>query len=153
MLGTPINDAVADRVVAQLLALDQDPDPSKGITLYLNSPGGSVTASLAICYTLKNVRHPVSTVCIHQCQGAAALVLACGTPGQRFCLSEGSISLLPLTGGRIREGGPTTPKEVERESQQLSEACAELLSERTGRSREQARHDLTQGIELDAAGA
>jgi ATP-dependent Clp protease protease subunit len=153
MVGTPIDDDVANEVVAKLLFLAQDDDPSKGITLYLNSPGGSVTASLAICDTMKYVRPPVSTICIKECQGTAAMLLACGTRGQRFCMSEGRIALLPLSGGRAREGDQTTPEVVEQELQRLFVVCAELLAENTGQSREQVMNDMTNWLELDATDA
>ena len=119
LLGTPIDDDVATRVVAQLLFLESA-SPTEEIRLYINSPGGSVTAALAICDTLTNLKAEVSTVCVGQCSGMAALILALGTPGQRFALTDSHFLLTPLTGGRRPEDAPV----VERMRQDFAERLA-----------------------------
>jgi ATP-dependent Clp protease protease subunit len=154
LLGTPIDEDVATEVIDKLIFLDRDDDLSIDISLYIDSPGGSVTASLTICDTLlKYVRHRVSTLCVQKCAGTAAMLLACGTQGHRFCMPEGRISLLPLSGERAREGLPMNPEVVDQELQRVFVVCAELLAERTGQSREQVMHDMTNWLELDSTDA
>ncbi|MFN7622988.1 MAG: ATP-dependent Clp protease proteolytic subunit, partial [Acidobacteriota bacterium] len=82
-IGTPIDDTVANLVVAQMLFLESE-DPDREISLYINSPGGSVTAGMAIYDTMQFVRCPVTTFCIGQCASMAAVLLAAGTKGRRF---------------------------------------------------------------------
>ena len=85
LLGTPIDDDVANLVIAQLLFLQAE-DPKKDIDLYINSPGGSVTAGLAIYDTIQTVSCNVKTFCLGQCASMGAVLLAAGTPGKRFAL-------------------------------------------------------------------
>ena len=85
LLGTPINDDVANLIIAQLLFLQAE-DPKKDIDLYINSPGGSVTAGLAIYDTIQTVSCNVKTFCLGQCASMGAVLLAAGTPGKRFAL-------------------------------------------------------------------
>src|SRR3954471_12932057 len=84
-IGTPIDDHVANLVTAQLLFLEAE-DPERDIQLYINSPGGSITAGMAIYDTIQFVRPDVSTICIGQAASMAALLLGCGTAGKRFAL-------------------------------------------------------------------
>jgi ATP-dependent Clp protease protease subunit len=84
LLGTPIDDDVANLVIAQLLFLQAE-DPKKDIDLYINSPGGSVTAGLAIYDTIQTVSCDVKTFCLGQCASMGAVLLAAGTPGKRGC--------------------------------------------------------------------
>ena len=98
MLGTPINDDVADLIVAQLLFLQAE-DPKKDIELYINSPGGSVTAGLAIYDTMQLVSCDVKTYCFGQCASMGAVLLAAGTPGKRFALPNSRIMIHQPWGG------------------------------------------------------
>ena len=84
-LGTPIDDNIANLVIAQLLFLEAE-DPEKDINLYINSPGGSITAGLAIYDTMRFIKPDISTICIGQAASMAAVLLAAGTPGKRFAL-------------------------------------------------------------------
>jgi len=99
-IGTPIDDQVANLVVAQLLFL-QSEDPEKEIALYINSPGGNVTAGLAIYDTMQYIRPPVSTICIGMAYSMAAVLLAGGAKGQRYALPHAN-SRIPATWGGMQ---------------------------------------------------
>ena len=98
LLGTPIDDDVANQVIAQLLFLQAE-DPKKEIDLYINSPGGSVTAGLAIYDTIQTISCDVKTVCIGQCASMGAVLLAAGTPGKRCTLAHSRIMIHQPWGG------------------------------------------------------
>jgi ATP-dependent Clp protease protease subunit len=98
MLGTPVNDDVANIIVAQLLFLESE-DPDKGINLYINSPGGSVTAGLAIYDTMQYVKCPVSTICVGQAASMGALLLLAGASGKRYALPNARIMIHQPLGG------------------------------------------------------
>jgi ATP-dependent Clp protease protease subunit len=98
LLGTPISDDIANLIVAQLLFLESE-DPEKDIYLYINSPGGSVTAGLAIYDTMQYVRPQVSTLCVGQAASMAAWLLAAGAKGKRFALPHSRIMIHQPLGG------------------------------------------------------
>jgi len=89
-LGTPIDDQIANLVIAQLLFLEAE-DPDKDVNLYINSPGGSITAGLAIYDTMRFIKPDITTICIGQAASMAAVLLAAGTPGKRFALPNARI--------------------------------------------------------------
>ncbi len=97
-LGTPIDDQIASLIVAQLLFLDAE-DPDKEIQLYINSPGGMVTAGLAIYDTMQHVRSPVSTICTGMAASMGALLLTAGEPGRRLALPNSKIMIHQPSGG------------------------------------------------------
>jgi ATP-dependent Clp protease protease subunit len=97
-IGTPIDDYVANLIIAQLLFLEAE-DPDKDIHIYLNSPGGLVTAGLAIYDTMQYIRPMISTLCMGQAASMAAVLLAAGTPGKRFALPHSRILIHQLMGG------------------------------------------------------
>src|SRR5690554_597883 len=97
-LGTQVNDQIANSIIAQLLFLESD-DPEKEISLYINSPGGSVTAGLAIYDTMQYVKAPVTTICLGQAASMGALLLAAGEPGKRFSLPNSRIMIHQPMGG------------------------------------------------------
>jgi ATP-dependent Clp protease protease subunit len=97
-IGTPIDDYVANLVIAQLLFLEAE-DPDKDIHLYLNSPGGLVTAGLAIYDTMQYIKPKISTLCMGQAASMAAVLLAAGDPGKRFALPHSRILIHQLMGG------------------------------------------------------
>jgi ATP-dependent Clp protease protease subunit len=97
-IGTPIDDYVANLIIAQLLFLESE-DPDKDIHLYLNSPGGLVTAGLAIYDTMQYIRPRISTLCMGQAASMAAVLLAAGEPGKRFALPHSRILIHQLMGG------------------------------------------------------
>jgi ATP-dependent Clp protease, protease subunit len=124
-IGTPIDDQVANLVVAQLLFL-QSEDPDKEIALYINSPGGQVTAGLAIYDTMQYIRPPVSTICIGMAYSMAAVLLAGGAPGQRYALPHANILIHQPWGGM--QGQATDiqihAKEILRTREQLNQILA-----------------------------
>ena len=95
-LGTPIDDQIANLIIAQLLFLEAE-DPDKDISIYINSPGGSITAGLAIYDTMQLIRPDVQTICVGQAASMGAVLLAAGTPGKRFALPN---SRAPLSSSR-----------------------------------------------------
>src|SRR5512137_1708153 len=97
-LGTPIDDTIANLVIAQMLFLESE-DPDKDLYLYLNSPGGIVTAGLAIYDTMQYIKPKVCTICLGQAASMGALLLAAGAPGKRFALPHSRILIHQLLGG------------------------------------------------------
>src|ERR671915_1049239 len=97
-LGTPVDDSVANLVIAQLLFLEAE-DPERDISLYINSPGGVVTAGLAIYDTMQYLRAPVSTICIGMAASMAAVLLAAGAPGKRYALPNSRVMIHQGSGG------------------------------------------------------
>ena len=98
-LGTPLDDAVANLITAQLLFLEAE-DPQKDISLYINSPGGSVSAGMAVYDTMQFIRPSVATICIGQAASIAAVLLSAGTPGKRFVLPNARVLIhQPSVGG------------------------------------------------------
>lgn len=137
-LGTEIDDGVANVIVAQLLHLDSD-DGEREINLYLNSPGGSMTAMLAIYDTMQFISAPVATTCVGQAASAAAVLLAAGRPGQRLILPHGRVLLhQPST-----QGQGTLPDLVlhARELVRVRAQLEQVLSRHTGQPPERLRTD------------
>ena len=146
-LGTEVNDDVANAIIAQMLFLESD-DPDKEITVYINSPGGSITAGLAIYDTMQYVRAPVSTVCLGQAASMAAWILAAGTKGLRKCLPNGRVMIHQPLGG-IR--GQATDIEIHaREILKLREQMNTILAMHTGQSSEQIKQDTERDRYLSA---
>ncbi len=96
-LGEPIDDAVANTVIAQMLFLDAE--NNKDIKIYINSPGGSVTSAMALYDTIQHIKSDVTTICLGQAASAAAVLLACGTPGKRYSLPNARVMLHQVMGG------------------------------------------------------
>ena len=130
-LGTPIDDVVANTVIAQLLFLTAD-DPDKDIYLYINSPGGIVTAGLAIYDTMKYVEAPVSTICIGQAASMGALLLAAGTKGKRFSLPHARIMIHQPAGGF--QGQATDIAIQAKEILKLKDTLNQILANHTGQT-------------------
>jgi ATP-dependent Clp protease protease subunit len=129
-LGTEVNDEVANVIIAQMLILEGE-DPDKEITLYINSPGGVITAGLAIYDTMQYVRCPVATVCLGQAASMAAWLLAAGSPGLRKALPNSRVMIHQPLGG-IR--GQATDIEIHaREIIQLRERMNTILAAHTGK--------------------
>ena len=148
-IGTEIDDGVANVVIAQLLHLEAD-SPESPINIYLNSPGGSVTAMLGIYDTMQFVKAPVATTCIGQAASSAAVLLAAGAPGRRSVLPRARVILHQPSGG----GQGTLPdlavqaKEIVR----LRATMEEVLARHTGQSLERLREDTDRDLILDADG-
>ena len=129
-LGQAIDDDVSNLVIAQLLFLEAD-DPEKDISLYINSPGGSVTSGLAIYDTMRYVRPAVATICLGQAASMAACLLASGEPGKRMALPNSRIMIHQPMGG---VQGQASDIEIHaREILKLRERMNEILAEHTGR--------------------
>ena len=149
-LGTEIDDGVANVVVAQLLHLESENSESE-INLYINSPGGSVTAMFSIYDTLQFIAAPVATTCVGQAASAAAVLLAAGTPGRRSILPHGRVLLhQPST-----QGQGTLPDLVlqAREIVRVRAQMEEVLSRHTGQPLERVRADTDRDIIFPAADA
>lgn len=128
-LGTPVDDMVANLIVAQLLLLDSE-NPEKDIMLYINSPGGSVTAGLAIYDTIQHIRADVNTICLGQAASMGAFLLAAGTPGKRMALPHSRILIHQPLGGAQ---GQATDIEIQAaEITRIKRNLNELLSKHTG---------------------
>lgn len=130
-IGGPIDDAVANLVMAQLLFLDAE-DPKKDISIYINSPGGVVTAGMAIYDTIQYVKSDVSTICIGQAASAAAILLAAGTKGKRFALPQARVMIHQVMGGA--EGQATDVEIQTREILRIKKAINEILAKHTGKT-------------------
>ncbi len=149
-LGTEIDDGVANVIIAQLLYLESE-SPESPINLYLNSPGGSITAALGIYDTMQFVKAPISTTCIGQAASSAAVLLAAGEPGRRSMLPRARVILHQPSGG----GQGTLPdlavqaKEIAR----LRNEIEQVLSRHTGQTAQQLRHDTDRDLIMDADAA
>jgi ATP-dependent Clp protease protease subunit len=137
-LGDAIDDVVANLVIAQMLFLVAE-DPDKDINLYINSPGGVVTAGLAIYDTMQYLKCPVSTICIGQASSMGALLLTAGTKGKRFALPNARIMIHQPLGG---VQGQATDIDIQaREILRMRETINGILVHHTGQSMENIRRD------------
>ena len=149
-LGTEINDDVANIIIAQILFLESE-DPDKEITIYINSPGGVITAGLAIYDTMQYVRAPVATVCLGQAASMAAWLLAAGNPGMRRALPNSRVMIhQPLAGFR----GQASDIEIHaKEILKLRQRMNEILAKHTGQTPERVKEDTERDRFLSAADA
>lgn len=146
-LGTPIDDHVANLVVAQLLFLDNE-DPDKEIRLYINCPGGSITAGLAIYDTMQFVRAPVSTTCVGLAASMGTVLLSAGEKSRRYALPNSTIHIHQPWGGAQ---GQAVDIEIEaRRIMRERERLNQILSERTGQPLERIIHDTDRNYYMDA---
>lgn len=137
-MGFPVDDHVANYVIAQLLFLEAE-DPDKDINLYINSPGGSVTAGLAIYDTMQYIRPDITTICLGQAASMAAVLTAAGTPGKRFSLPYARFLLHQLMGG-VR--GQATDIDIQaREIVRIGEMIDEILVKHTNQTTEVIKRD------------
>lgn len=137
-LGGPIIDQVANSIIAQLLLLDHE-DSKKDIQLYINSPGGSVTAGLAIYDTMQYVKSPVSTICVGMAASMGAVLLASGAKGKRFALPNSEILLHQVMGGA--EGQATEIEITARHILKIKERLNQILVKHTGQKLEKIDKD------------
>ncbi len=149
-LGEEVNDASASNVVAQLLFLEAD-DPDKDIQLYINSPGGSVTAGLAIYDTMQYIKCDVSTVCIGMAASMGAFLLAGGKKGKRFALPNAEIMIHQPSGGA--QGQATEIKIVAEHILKIRQKLNEMLAANTGQSLEVIKADTERDNFMSAAEA
>jgi ATP-dependent Clp protease protease subunit len=137
-IGTEVNDAVANTVIAQLLFLRAE-DPKKDVNIYINSPGGYISAGLAIYDTMKFMGYDINTYCLGQAASMAALLLAAGTKGKRFALPNSRIMIHQPSGG---VGGTSADIAIQAEEVlELKQICAQIISETTGQPIEKVLED------------
>ncbi len=146
-LGTEIDDATANTIIAQLLFLEAT-DPDKDIYIYINSPGGSVSSTIAIYDTIQYIRSDISTICIGMAASGAALILASGTKGKRFVLPNSRIMLhQPLGGAR----GQVTDIEIQtRELKRIKDTINKILTHHTGQKFEKVEKDTDRDFYMTA---
>ena len=137
-LGTAINDDVANLIIAQLLFLEAE-DPDKEINFYINSPGGLVTAGMAIYDTMQYIKSPVATLCMGQAASMAALLLAAGSSGKRFALPHARILIHQPLGGF--QGQATDVDIQAREILRLREELNEIMARHTGQAIDRINRD------------
>jgi len=151
-LGGPIDDAAANLIIAQMLFLSNE-DAKKDIHFYINSPGGSITAGLAIYDTMQFLRCEVATYCVGQAASMAAVLLAGGHPGKRFLLASNRVLLhQPLISGQLI--GPATDLDIEaKEILRLRARLYDILAQHTGQTTDKVEKDCDRNLWLDAAEA
>ncbi len=144
-IGTPIDDSVANVVLAQLLFLESE-DPSKDVSIYINSPGGAVTAGLAIYDTMQYVKCPITTLCVGQAYSMAAILLAAGTEGKRHALPHSRILLHQPLGGF---SGQATDVDIQaREIVRIKNELNTIISQHTNREVDQVAQDTDRDFYL-----
>ncbi len=138
-IGTPIDDMVANLIVAQLLFLEAE-DPERDINLYINSPGGSITAGMGIYDTMQFIRNDVTTICVGQCASMGALLLTAGTKGKRFALPHSRILIHQPSGGA--SGQETDVRIMAQEILRMREMTSRIISHHSGQTYEQVELDV-----------
>lgn len=146
-LGAPIDDVFANLVIAQLLFLEAE-DPEKDINLYVNSPGGSVTAGLGIYDTMQYVKPPITTICLGQAASMGALLLAGGTKGKRFSLPNARVMIHQPMGGF--QGQATEIDIHAREILKIRERLNDIMAKHTGQPLEKIAHDTERDYFMSA---
>jgi len=146
-LSGPIDDAMANTIIAQLLFL-QSEDSKKDIHLYVNSPGGSVTAGLAIIDTMNHIKNDVSTVCVGIAASMAAIILSSGKKGKRFALPNAEVMIHQPSGGV--EGQATDIAITAKHILKTREKTNKMLSENTGKAIAQIEKDVERDFFMDA---
>jgi ATP-dependent Clp protease protease subunit len=149
-LGGPVVDQVANSVIAQLLLLDHE-DPKKEISLYLNSPGGSVTAGLAIYDTMQFVKAPVATICVGMAASMGAVLLSAGAKGRRYALPNSEILLHQVMGGA--EGQAIEIEITARHIVKIKDKLNQILVKHTGQRLDKIERDTDRDFYLSAAEA
>ena len=149
-ISTPIDDGIANLIVAQLIYLEAE-DPEKDIHLYINSPGGSITAGMAIYDTMQFIRPDVSTLCVGQCASMAAVLLAAGTKGKRFSLPNSRILIHQPSGGA--EGQATDIRIMAEEIIRMRELTSNILAKHSGQSYDTIERDVERDRIMSASQA
>lgn len=151
-IGTPIDDQIANLIVAQLLFLEAE-DPERDINLYINSPGGSITAGMAIYDTMQFIRPDVTTICVGQCASMGALLLTAGAPGKRFALPNSRILIhQPSMSGGV--GGQASDIKIQAEEiLRMRQLTSGVLAKHTGQDFETIERDVERDRIMSAAQA
>ena len=146
-LGTPINDQVANLIIAQLLFLERE-DPDKGINLYINSPGGVISAGLAIYDTMQLINPGVSTICLGMAASMATILLSGGEKGKRYVLPNSTVHMHQPMGGA--QGQATDIEIAAREIIRLQDKIRTMLSANTGQTYDKIARDTDRDYYLSA---
>jgi ATP-dependent Clp protease protease subunit len=146
MLNSPINDQVANVVISQLLYLDRE-DPDKDISLYIHSPGGVVTAGLAIYDTMQLIRPEVSTICLGMAASMATILLTSGVKGKRFALPHATIHMHQVLGGA--QGQAADIVIAAKEIMRLDDIIRNIMVKHTGQTMEKIQHDTDRDFYLN----
>ena len=149
-LGTPINDQVANLLVAQLLYLDRE-DPERDISIYINSPGGVISSGLAILDTMNLIRPDVSTICVGLAASMATVLLCAGTKGKRYALPNSTVHMHQPIGGA--QGQASDVEIAAREMLRLQDKVRQMISESTGQPYEKIAKDTDRDYYLTAGQA
>jgi ATP-dependent Clp protease protease subunit len=147
-IGTPIDDVIANLVIAQMLFLEAE-DPERDISLYVNSPGGSITAGLAIYDTMQFIRPDVTTICVGQAASMGALLLAAGTKGKRYALPNSRILIHQPQAGGI-SGQATDIKIAAEEILRMRQLTSHILSKHTSQSLDVIERDVERDLIMTA---
>jgi len=142
-LGTPIDDMIANLVVAQLLFLEAE-DPDRDISLYINSPGGSITAGMAIYDTMQFIKPDVTTICIGQCASMGAMLLTAGAAGKRYALPNSRVLIHQPSGGA--QGQATDIRIQAEEILRMRKLTSEILAKHTGQTVERVERDVERDL-------
>ena len=145
ILGMPINDQVANVIIAQLLYLERE-DPDKDISLYINCPGGIISAGLAIYDTVQLIRPDVSTICVGMAASMGTVLLCAGTKGKRYALPNATIHLHQAVGGA--QGQAADIEIAAREIMRLQALLRDILVKHTGQTMEKITHDTDRDFYL-----
>ncbi|MEP7147782.1 MAG: ATP-dependent Clp endopeptidase proteolytic subunit ClpP [Acidobacteriota bacterium] len=138
-IGTPLDDMIANLLVAQLLFLEAE-DPERDINLYINSPGGSITAGMAIYDTMQFIKNDVTTICVGQCASMAALLLCAGAKGKRFALPHARVLIHQPSGGA--SGQATDVRIMAEEILRMREMTSRIIADHSGQTFEQVEKDV-----------
>lgn len=145
-LGTPINDQIANLIIAQLLFLDRE-DPDKDISLYIHSPGGIISAGLAIYDTMQLIRPQVSTICVGMAASMATVLLCAGAKGKRFSLPNATIHMHQAVGGA--QGQASDIAIAAKEIMRLQELIRNIIGKHTGQPLDKITHDTDRDFYLN----
>jgi ATP-dependent Clp protease, protease subunit len=147
MLNMPINDQVANVVISQLLYLDRE-DPDKDISLYISSPGGVVTAGLAIYDTIQLIRPDVSTICMGMAASMATILLASGAKGKRYAMPHSTIHMHQVLGGA--QGQAADIVIAAKEVMRLDTIIRDIMMKHTGQTAEKLQHDMDRDFYMNS---
>ena len=148
ILGTPIDDTIANLVCAQLIHLESE-NPDKDINIYINSPGGDISALFAIYDTMQFIKNDIATICLGQAASAAAVLLAAGTKGKRLALPHSRV-LLHQPYGQVGYGQVTDLEIAAKEILRMRDLLEEILAKHTGQSMERIHADTDRDFVIEA---
>ena len=146
-LGSPISDPIANVIIAQLLYLERE-DPDKGISLYINSPGGVISSGLAIYDTMQLINCEISTICLGMAASMATILLCGGTKGKRYCLPNSTVHMHQALGGA--QGQATDIEIAAREILRLQDKIRTLLAKHTGQDYDKIARDTDRDFYLSS---